>query len=156
MNEKIAIVGVGNLLLGDEGFGVHVINKLKDCRLPENVKVYECGTGALSLLNVLEGFEKAIILDAVKLGGKPGTVYSFKLDEDELNDGLMKILSLHELNFAIAIKIGKKAYKLPKEIIVIGVEPKAIKPSLHLTSEVKKSVSKVIHLILKEIKKSAI
>lgn len=149
--KKIAIIGVGNILLGDEGIGVHVVRELENARLPKNVEVYDCGVSGMKILNILEGFDKAIIIDAVKAGGKPGEIYRFALEEALTGD--IRMTSLHELDLITAIKIAKltNAYKLPKEVVVIGVEPKSLEESLELSPEVKKAIPEVIKLVFKEI-----
>jgi len=152
LGRKIAVIGIGNLLLRDEGVGVHVVNELLGLQLPDNVEVYDCGTGGLSILDLLDGFDKAIIVDAVRCGEEPGTIHRLRLDEKGTANSLAKIISLHELDFFAALKIGWEAYKLPGEIIMIGVEPKAIELGLNLSPEVEKSIPKVVHLIFEEIR----
>ncbi len=152
MARKIAVIGIGNLLLRDEGVGVHIINKLRGFQLPENVEVYDCGTGGLGILGLLEGFDKAIVVDAVKCAEEPGTVYRFKFNEKGTDNRLAKMISFHELDFVTAIEIGRKAYKSPSEMVMIGVEPKTIEIGLDLSLEVKRSIPKVIGLIFEEIR----
>ena len=149
--QKIVIVGVGNVLCKDEGVGVHVVESLKEHHLPDNVKVYDCGTGGLDILEFLEGSDKAIIVDAVRGGMEPGEIYHVKLDEVDARDEKMKMLSLHELDLVKAIEIGKRAYKVPENILVIGVEPKSVELGVDLTAEVKKAIPRVIQDILKEL-----
>jgi hydrogenase maturation protease len=154
MAYKIAIIGIGNILLQDEGIGVHIINELKGLRLPDNVEVYDCGTGGLSILGLLDGFDKAIVVDAVKGEGEPGAIYRFRLDKISSENKLRGMISLHELDFATAVEIGRKAYKLPGEIFIIGIEPKSIEIGLGVSPDLKRSIPKVIHLIFEEIKKT--
>jgi hydrogenase maturation protease len=150
---RLVIVGVGNLLLGDEGFGIHVVNELKKHRLPERVGLCDCGTGGLSVLSAMEGFEKAVIVDAISSGGEPGTVYRHKLDETTKAKDAPRMISPHELNLVSIVRIGWKSYRLPEEIIVIGAEPKTLEPGLDLSPEVKRSIPEVIRLILEEVKR---
>ena len=147
------IIGIGNILLSDEGFGVHVINELKKLKLPPYVEVYDGATLGLEILNLMDEASKAVIVDAVRGGNKPGTIYRFKLGELMLKSYEFKMISMHELDFATAIKLGRGAYKLPEEILVIGVEPKRIEIGLELSDEVKKIMPEVLRLIFKEIEK---
>jgi hydrogenase maturation protease len=149
--QKIVIVGVGNVLCRDEGVGVHVVESLKEHNLPDNVKVYDCGTGGLDILEFLEGSDKAIIVDAVRGGMEPGEIYNFRLDEIDAKDGETKMLSLHELDLIKAMELGKRAYKIPEEILVIGVEPKNVEVGMELTAEVREAIPRVIQDIFKII-----
>lgn len=130
-----------------------MVNKLKGTSLPENVEVYECGTLGMRILNLLDKADKAVIIDAVKLGGKPGSVYRFKLSDIETEDKRLNMASSHELDLVTALKIAQltKTYELPREIVVIGIEPKSIEYSLRLSPEVKKAMPAVVSLVLKEI-----
>lgn len=152
---RIVIVGIGNILLSDEGIGVYVINELKNLQLPANVEVHDCGTGGLSILNVLDKAEKAVIIDAVKGGGSPGSIYSFTLDEILTEDRRLKMTSLHDLDLTTALKIAELThiYKLPREIVVIGVEPASIEMGMELSPQIRRTIPKIIDLVLKEIKK---
>jgi len=155
MDKRIVVAGIGNLLLRDEGVGIHVINELKEHSLPENVEVHDCATRGIDALNELEGADKAIIIDAVKLGNEPGAVYRFTLDELERNDKTLRMISFHDLDLITAIKIGRDTYNLPKEVVIIGIEPKcADEYSMELTPEVAKAVPKAVKAVLDEIKKS--
>ena len=149
--QKIVIVGIGNILCRDEGVGVHVIEELKNHSLPDYVEVYDCGTGGLDILEFLEGSDKAIIVDAVRGGMEPGEIYHVRLDEVDAKDGKMKMVSLHELDLIRAIKIGKRAYNVPENIIVIGIEPKSVELGVDLTAEVMEAIPRVIQDILKII-----
>lgn len=151
MGQKIGVVGIGNLLLKDEGVGVHIINQLKSFQLPDNIELFECGTWGLSAFYLVEGFDKAIMIDAVKAGGEPGTIYKFSLDKTKTDNRLKSMISFHELDFVTAFEIASKVYKLPNRMLIFGVEPKTIEIGLELSPEVKKIIPKVISLIFEEI-----
>lgn len=155
MAKRIVVAGVGNLLLRDEGVGIHVVNELRKHSLPEYVEVYDFGVRGLGILDSLEGADKAILVDAVKMGDKPGTIYRFSLDEIETEDRILKMISIHDLDLMTAVRIGKFTYKLPKDIVVIGIEPEtADEYGMELTPKVKEAVPKVVQAVLDEIKKS--
>lgn len=146
------IVGIGNILCRDEGVGVRVIEELKKHRLPDHIEVHDGGTGGLDILEFLEGSDKAIIVDAVRGGMEPGEICHVRLDEVDPKDGKMKMLSLHELDLIRAIEIGKRAYKVPENIIVIGIEPKKVEIGMDLTNEIKEAIPRVIQNIFEIIK----
>jgi hydrogenase maturation protease len=145
---RIAVVGIGNLLLSDEGVGVRVIEELRKKKLPKNVKLYDGATLGLAILNFLD-VDKAIVVDAVKGGGEPGTIYCFSADEVLNKDKDKGMISLHDLDFISAIRIG--VFDLPK-IIIVGIEPEKIEEGLELSERVKKAIPKAVELILKSIK----
>lgn len=146
------IVGIGNILCRDEGVGVRVIEELKKHRLPDHIEVHDGGTGGLDILEFLEGSDKAIIVDAVRGGMEPGEICHVRLDEVDPKDGKMKMLSLHELDLIRAIEIGKGAYEVPENIIVIGIEPKKVEIGMDLTNEIKEAIPRVIQNIFEIIK----
>nr|MDO8081810.1 hydrogenase maturation protease [Candidatus Freyarchaeota archaeon] len=146
MVKRTVIIGVGNLLLGDEGVGIHVVEELNKRDLPANVEVVDGGTGGVTLLNLMEGADKVIIVDAILGGCKPGEIYV--LDVDRLMKGVVKFFSLHEMDLLSALRIGKELGKLPLELVVVGVEPKNYKEhSMDLSPEIKAVVPKVIDVI---------
>lgn len=78
---KTVILGVGNVLLSDEGIGVHVANELSTMELPPGVSVVEGGTDGFRLLNIITETDRLIVIDAVKGGAAPGSIYRFNVDE---------------------------------------------------------------------------
>lgn len=146
--KKIVVVGIGNVLLGDEGFGVKVVEELRKLELPKNVEVYDGATLGLQILNFLDNADSAIVVDAVKAGGKPGELFVFEIS-DAGNKGPM--LSTHDLDLVKAIEIGRLAYNLPERIIVVGVEPEKVEESFELSEKVKNAVPKAISKVLELI-----
>lgn len=144
--KKVVIVGVGNLIMRDDGVGIHVVQELQKVRLPENVEVRDADTNAFIALEYMDNKDKAIIIDAYRGGREPGTIYKFRLAPDSSNIKL----SLHDLDFIDALKSGKHAYRLPPEIVIIGVEPEVIEPGLELSQRVQKAIPEVIETVLKE------
>ncbi len=150
--KRIVIVGLGNILLSDEGVGVRIIEELRKLNLPENVKIYEGGVLGLFILNFFKDADKAIVVDAVRAGGKPGDIYCFSIEEVlNSDDHSKRIISLHDLDFVYALKMCKGILDLPEDIIVVGIEPEKIEEGLELSASVKKAIPKAIDLILKLI-----
>ena len=75
------VLGVGNLLLSDEGVGVHVVHRLRQSRLPVHVEVIDGGTAGFELTGHLRGRRKVVIVDAVEADARPGTIFRFKPGE---------------------------------------------------------------------------
>jgi hydrogenase maturation protease len=152
--KRTVVIGIGNTLLGDEGVGVHALNKLRLEGLPKDIQLVEGGVGGIALLNYVRGADRVFFIDAVS-GSKPGKVY--RLTEKDL-DTKVKILlhpmSLHDVGLAEMVKIGQAVYpnEMPKEIIIYGIEisePKAY--STDLSKEVRNSMNDVVELIVKEL-----
>ncbi|HAP67189.1 MAG TPA: hydrogenase HupD, partial [Nitrospinae bacterium] len=79
---KILILGIGNILLKDEGVGVKVIERLKrDYKFPSNIELIDGGTAGFGLIDLLEGAEHLIIVDAVQGNDEPGSIYRFKFED---------------------------------------------------------------------------
>ncbi len=143
MKKKIAVIGIGNVLLGDEGFGIRVVEELRKLKLPEKVEVYDGGTLGLQILNFLDNADFAIVVDAVRAGKEPGELSVF-----DIRDAKKKpMLSMHDLDLVKAVEIGGFAYSLPDKIIVVGVEPEKIEESFELSEKVKKAIPKAIELV---------
>lgn len=151
---SIVIIGIGNVLCSDEGIGVHVINELKRITLPPNVKVFDCGTSGMAILEAMDGAEKAIIIDAISSGKEPGTIHIYSIEELlRMEDNLLKLVSLHQLNLISTFKLAKltDAYRMPPQIIIIGIEIESLEYSLKLSDKVTKVIPKVIEMIIHKI-----
>lgn len=127
---RILIAGLGNLLLMDDGVGVHAVQELQE-NPPAGAVVAEVGTAVLNALHLLEWADKVLAIDAMQAGGAPGTVYAFGT-EDVAKGGIKA--SLHELNLLAALDFLQ--VKAKPEIIIFGVEPERIDYGLDLTPPV--------------------
>ena len=143
---RTAIVGVGNLLMRDDGVGVHVARELSDCPLPEGVDVIDAGTSADAAF-ALGAAERVVVVDAAALGGTPGTVYRLSLDDAIAAEGLR---TCHDLGLVGTLRAAAGADA--PEILVLGVEPKEIDWGVGLSQEVSAAVSKVIEIVSAELK----
>jgi hydrogenase maturation protease len=150
--QDILILGIGNLLLKDEGIGVHVIDKLKQMSLPDNVEVLDGGTAGLDLVDFIEGRKKLIVIDAVNAGEKPGTLY--RLTEENLDIKPKAISSFHEIDFMDALHMSEIVNSKPEEIVVIGIEPKDMSSGLELSPEIEERIPRIIEIVMEEIKYS--
>ena len=142
------VIGVGNLLLKDEGIGIHTVKALQEINLPRDVKIIDGGT-APDLIAYTEAGDKLIIIDAAKAGGEPGTVYRF-LPQD-LSEEIGGAISLHELGVVQNLKLMSLMGNEPGEIIIIGVEPKEIDWGTELSAELQQKVPEIVKVVLKEI-----
>lgn len=164
---RVLVLGLGNILLKDEGVGVHIACRLQKQKLPDNVdstgspqvEVIDGGTAGSDILLSQQCPYKLVVIDAMKAGREAGTIYKarFKAEEkDKLNhifgeDKESKISS-HQLGLIEALAAVEKMNCAPKEIVIIGVEPKQVDYGLELTEEVKQKVPAIINTVLEEIK----
>jgi hydrogenase maturation protease len=152
MTDKIIkILGCGNTLVGDDGVGIRIVERLQQMELPPNVEVIDAGVGGLAILSWIEDADKIIIVDAVQTGNEPpGTVYEFT--DKELPPSDMFMLSLHDLNLVDTLNVGRVVQKMPDEIVIIGVEVKRVAEfTKDLTPEVEAAIPEVLDLVLKEL-----
>lgn len=141
---RTLILGLGNELLGDEGVGVHGARLLREQELPAETKVMEIGTAILDVLPELAQAERIIVLDAMKAGGPPGTVYKIPLDHCS---GSTCIASMH--GFDIFRVMALTGCREPPPIMVFGVEPEAIEWSLALSPRVAESLPYLVDAVLR-------
>ncbi len=143
---KVAVIGIGNLLMGDEGVGIAVINELK--KMNVEADVYDCGTMGVDILNTMLGYDKVIVVDAVKGFGKPGDVV--KIDPKELRKS-RRVVSMHDVDFAFLIKVVGEFIDLP-EIVIVGVEVEKVGEGIGLSESVRKAIPKALEFIIDELK----
>jgi len=144
---KTLVLGLGNLLLRDEGVGVHAVRLLQAEGVPIGTTVLDVGTAILDTLLELEDADRIIVIDAVKAeGGVPGSVYRMPMESFVSS---RCIASMHGFDLARVLALAGRSH--PPEVVVIGVEPLEIDWSLSLSPEVAAVLPKVVELVLKEI-----
>ncbi len=153
--KKTVILGVGNILRSDEGVGVHIVKELERFTVNgSRFTVIDGGTLGIDLIPFIENADKLIIVDAVKDGGKPGTVYKFR--REDIHDTRYTIhdtrYSLHQINLIDTLNIMEIQNKLPKETVIIGVEPKNLGWGEELSEEIKKRIPEIKTLLEKEVR----
>jgi hydrogenase maturation protease len=147
---KILVLGVGNLLLRDEGVGVHAVEMLqKAYAFSANVLVLDGGTLGLRLMDYMNGCDVLIVIDAVLNGGPPGTLY--RLTGDQVGKSRAFKNSLHQTDLVETLACCELTGHRP-ETIVIGVEPKDFSSwSDRLTETLQGKLAAVVKEVLREI-----
>ena len=145
----ILVLGIGNILLRDEGVGVRVIEQLQKIHLPEDVELIDGGTAGADLLDVLAERKKVIVIDAVQADCKPGTVLRFTAEDLTRPDRAG--ISLHELGLGEALTMARQLGCAPEDVVIFGIKSRDISCGLELSEEIKASVPKVVELVLAEI-----
>ena len=144
---NVLILGIGNLLLSDEGVGVHAVRCLSERELPPGVEVLDGGTSGADLVDHLEGRTKVVVIDAASGDGPPGTVYRCEARELIEQEGA---LSLHEFGLADSLHMAERLGCAPKRVIVLGVQPATLEPGLELSPEVSAVLPGILKLALAE------
>jgi hydrogenase maturation protease len=143
---KTLVLGVGNLLMGDDGVGIHAAMAL--CREGGHAgaEIIEVGTAILDALPALEAADRIVVMDAVCAGDAPGTIYRIPLSCCAENSC---IASVHGLSLVRILTLHGK--QLP-DGVVLGVEPDHVGWSLSLSPRVEKSLPKLIEAVREEIR----
>jgi hydrogenase maturation protease len=147
---KVVILGVGNILLTDEGFGVRVIEALEQqYQFPDNVMLVNGGVQGFALVDIICNADYLIIIDVIKKNGNPGSLY--RINANDIPQTINAMQSLHQMNLLTVFSLCQAIGSLPKTII-LGIEPKDIESvgfDLSLTTQVQ--MNKVIDMILAEL-----
>jgi len=146
---KTVIIGIGNLLRCDDGAGPHVINILKEMKPALNA--FDLTMPSIDIIELIKGYDKAIIIDAVKTGAEPGTIFNVNISQE---DDQPIVYSSHGVDLFTTLKLGEELYgdELPDEIIVYGIEIQDVLSfDMECTPSVDKAVKKVVHAILETL-----
>lgn len=140
-NKDILVLGIGNILLGDEGVGVHVITALEKQALPENVTLLDGGTGGFHLLSYLQDYPKVIMIDATLDGQAPG---SMSVIRPKFSNEFPRTLSSHDIGLKDLIESASLLDKLPEIVLItITVEPEQ-SLGIELTDIIKESAKEAV------------
>ncbi len=146
---RTVIVGFGNLLMGDDAVGIHVVRELAAGGLPPGVEAVDGGVASLEVLGSLLDAARIIIVDALAGGGEPGTVYRLTPAELGAVSGEQGF-SLHEFSLPQALALLSLTAELPP-IVIFGVEPAAMEAGLELSPPVAAAAGRVAALIAAEV-----
>ncbi|HXG33658.1 MAG TPA: hydrogenase maturation protease [Bryobacteraceae bacterium] len=154
MKGSVLIVGVGNELLGDEGLGVHVARLLRSRKagLPGSVRVLEAGTALFDLAGEMGRHQHVILVDAIRAGGRPGTIYRLELDEIPEGDSQgSPPLSLHDEGLFQLLARIRLLGLLPSRLTLIGAEPACLTPSLNLSPRLRRAAARIAAILKSEV-----
>lgn len=147
MSEKprVFVVGVGNIFLGDDAFGVEVVKKLATMPLPEGVQVTDFGIRGIHLaFQLLEGYETVILVDAVPRGEPPGTVYVIEAETEVEGGGLFDAHTMNPQNvLAMLTDLGGHIDRL----LIVGCEPADVGEGMGLSEPVAQAVDQAVGLV---------
>lgn len=152
---RIVVIGIGNTLLGDDGVGVHVVERLRERNLDRPVAFFDGGTLSFSLLEHIESADRLIIVDAAYLDSPPGTVAVFRNAELEHFLTNSRRPSVHEVNLLDVLGAARLRGRLPTEYALVAIEPGVVdwssEPSPAVARAVDEASERVAELIEAEL-----
>lgn len=152
---RIVLLGVGNILLSDEGVGVRAIEEIeRRYALPPEVQVIDGGTSGMELLDDLASADRLIIVDCVKSGARPGTVV--KLSGEQVPTFFTTKISPHQVGLCDVLATLAIMEESPGETVIIGVQPASLAMTMDLTDTVSASMPFVIDEVLAELRRAGV
>lgn len=148
---KILILGLGNPILTDDGVGIKVVRALKQRVDDPQIAFRESSLGGLNLLDILAGYDRAIIVDAIQTkSGTAGDVYHLSSDDFE---PCLHVSCAHSVDFATALELGRKiGLRLPRDITIVAVEVQdVITFGEECTSGAQVAISTAVDMVLQEL-----
>ncbi|MEL1136393.1 HyaD/HybD family hydrogenase maturation endopeptidase [Desulfitobacterium sp. THU1] len=150
---KIMVMGVGNVLLSDEGLGVQFLNVLAQEPLPDFVELLEGGTAGLELVHLIKEVDYLIIVDAINAKDEPGAIFRFEPEDIRVMPSQYEV-SFHQVGILEVLAMANILGTAPKTLI-FGVQPKSLEMGLELTPEIRDVLPRVKDLVLQEIQNIA-
>ena len=149
---KTLILGIGNPILKDDGVGPRIVEDLRQHIIDPDVTLQETSLSGVNLMEMLIGFDRAIIIDAIQSGGKPGQIY--RLTTQDFGVPQKDAFSEHNMSLFQSIELGKRlALHMPSQIVIIAVEAENVTDfEERLTLEVEKAIPGVVDQVLEELK----
>lgn len=148
---KASVIGLGNILLKDEGIGVHAVNAIKEgYTFSPEVEIIDGGTLGLDLLHFFEGRDRVLIVDAVDFRKDPG--YIGVIEDDNIPSTLFAKLSVHHIGLSDVLFAAKLLDITPSKLRLIGIQPQSLDVGLTMTECVSGKMNQLIDLIIQTLK----
>lgn len=144
------VIGIGNSLRNDDGVGLRVAHMIGDMAI-KGVSVVEGIGDGYSLVDIWSKHDRAIVIDCTVSGNTPGKLFRFDALREEIPADLFNGYSTHSISVAEALELGKVLGKIPKNLIIYGIEGKDLSPGEILTPEVEDSAHRAVELIVEEL-----
>jgi hydrogenase maturation protease len=143
---RVAVVGLGNSILQDNGVGVHAVRQFQQI-VPQPCLAVEFGTAVYDAVKLFESADRILAFDSVEAGGKPGSVYLLRTEEILQN---WKYASLCETEL---IKVLQTLRRPPDEVLIVGAEPQSIDWGTNLSPDLEAAVSVMVSIAQKVVTK---
>lgn len=147
---SVAVVGLGNLILSDEGVGVHVVRRLDESySFPDDVVLIDGGTSAIDLLDQLVEAEHIIFIDAAQTGGPPGSIVA--LQGARLPVWFRERMSPHQIGLADLLATLSLMDHTPESVTLIGIEPQSMELGTELTPQIDAAADEALVKVLEQL-----
>ncbi|MEO8200503.1 MAG: HyaD/HybD family hydrogenase maturation endopeptidase [Gemmatimonadota bacterium] len=144
------VLALGNPLMGDDGFGLAVLDVLRRTGLvPSTVTLMDGGTWGMNLLPAIEAAGQLILIDAIKVGAEPGSVV--RLVRDQLPRCFSHKISPHQMDLREVLALAELRGHLPAELVALGVQPEDVSFRQSLSPVVEAKVGMVAELTLRQL-----
>jgi hydrogenase maturation protease len=142
------IIGIGNSLMTDDGAGIHVIEALQRCDLPDNIELMDGGTLGFTLLESVENADRLIVVDAANLGAAPGAVQLFENEAMDAYLSSCRRSSVHEVNLMDVMSAAKFRGTMPRDYAMVGIQPAEVDWGSEPTQAVARGVQEAVEIVL--------
>jgi hydrogenase maturation protease len=147
--KRVLVAGIGNELRGDDAVGLEVADRLRE-RVPPGVEVVGCEQEPLRLIDTWHGADSVVVVDAIDSGGEPGTVVRLDASVDQIAERTFRS-STHAFGVGETIELARALGKLPRRVIVYGVEGAEFAAGRGLSALVDAAVGSVVESILADL-----
>ncbi|MBV9846789.1 MAG: hydrogenase maturation protease [Kutzneria sp.] len=149
MSGRVLIAGIGNIFLGDDGFGVEVARRLSEQDFPDRVRVADYGISGMHLaFDLLVGYETTILLDAAARGDEPGTVYVIELDPATATASPSQIADAHGMHPDTVLQLVELLGGRPGRTLLVGCEPASLGEGIGLSPAVRRAVDIAVRTVI--------
>ncbi len=151
--EHILVLGIGNVLMGDEGVGVHVVRRLEQLPLPENVRCLDGGTGSFLLLESMQLASRVVLVDATIDGKSPGTVTRLT---PQFSSDYPPTLTAHDIGLKDLLDAAYfTSGALDVTLFAVSIEP-PVELGMELSPSIVASIPRIADMIMEELGRSVI
>ncbi len=151
-NIRTLVLGVGNILVADEGIGVRVIENIAaKYNLPDSVMLLDGGTLGLDLLYYMEDTENLLIIDAVETGCEPGTM--LRLEDEQVPAFMTLKMSPHQVGVPDMLFAAKLKGIAPKNLVLLGIQPESLEMSLELSATIAAKMDDLVWQVIEQLGK---
>ncbi len=142
------VLGLGNVLMGDEGIGVRIVQELQSTcgeRFPQ-VDFVDAGVGGMRLLHRIAGHRRAVFIDCARMDAEPGTIRRFSPDQVRTRKGLAH-RSLHEADLLNILDLSRQLGECPREVVLFGIEPERIAEGIGLSPRLERRLAAYVQTV---------
>jgi hydrogenase maturation protease len=152
--DRVLVIGVGNEVRGDDGAGLQVVHELRSV-VGDQIRIVDCRGGVAELLDLWEGLERVYVVDAILSGRAPGSWLRVPVGDQPLPSSLSGT-STHGLSLASAVALGQILGRMPKQLVVYGIEAARFEPGAKISPPVLLGVREVVRALTEELTRTGL